>query len=694
MKTATALLLLGAALAPVAIMAADGAAPETAIPLPAFLITTIRTAALEIPLPKDELRPPEANVSLALLGIPGVTLQARAADAGEPSIRGLGLDRVTTTFNGLPVSNGSPERTNSPVTMIGGATPAEVLIMKSAPSVTLGPVTTAGHIAIITDHESTDAPDRGFVTTTYDGNRDGFTAAGLVRARAGAWDLTSSFFHNDLGDYTAGDGRRVAARLLETGGSGAIGWRSPKHRARAEFITRRLQRQETLSLPLDGKNNESHVLTFNERSIIATGPLESLSWRAGLADADPYITSEDRPAPALIYAKGRSRVFGAGVDSRWRAGSDGILAVGADFSRQNRSAVRTTIAGTDHIWPDAWYEDTGVFGEWSSTANPYWQLRVGARGDVVRSDAQAGDQLALGRPIRDQFAIYNGAAARQLARSEFVPALNAVLTWNRSPAFAAFLTAGWSTQPAAVTERYRAFLNALGGDGRGGNAVELGNPTLESERKASVETGASWRARGVDAHATVYYHRVDDFIWRTRIGVTQPPLAPLAVFGYRNVPAEFWGGELKAALKPSSEFSLPVSLGTANGRNRETGVGLPEMPPWEAAAAVHYRALARSLPFFADVGTRLVGARHNPAPFENPLFASAAGFALWHARGRLQLHARLRFEAGIENLFNRRYSEYLTPPVAPIRPASGDLFPGDRVPGAGRSLWVSFTLTL
>ena len=670
-------------------------APAT---LPGFLVTSERIGALEIILPRADLRLPEPNLGQSLLAVPGVYGHARAADALEPSIRGLGLDRVATTLNGIPLLNASPERTNSPVVILGSAAVADINVVKALPSVTLGPATSGGRISLTTEKNSDESARRepfgGSINVTYNAAREGFVTRGNLTAQASSVDADVTFFHNDLGNYKAPDGRVVAAGLKESGASAALGWRNDSHRIRAEILRRRLERQETLSLPLDGKNTGSQVVTMNHRWEVNRGALEKIEWRAGASYTDPYITNEDRRVPMLTFAQATARTWGGGITSLWRTDAHATLAIGSDYAHQNRRAVRTTPAGKDFIWPGAVYDDLGGFAEWNRTLAPVWDLRVGARADYVRSDARDANQPALGRAVREQFALYNGPAAAETKRDDWLGAANVLLRWTPSRALSAFFGAGVSDQPAQATERYRAFLNALGGDGRGGNAVELGNPALRSERKWAFETGGTWKRGGTEIEATLYYYRIDDFTLRTRIGNTLPPLAPMAVFGYRNVNAELYGGEFGFALKPSPYLTLPMTFAVSEGRNRDTGIGLSEIPPWEATASARYRSPANNFPLLVEFGTRIVGAKSNPAPLENPLFVSAGSFALWHARAGLPLGRRLRVEAGVENLFNRSYSEYLTPVVGPFRPASGDLLPGQRIPGPRRSLWLSLTWKL
>jgi iron complex outermembrane receptor protein len=692
--SAAGILLGTGALSAFAQTGAD-AANDVPVMLPAYQVNSERVAGLEETMGREELRQPEPNLGRELMDIPGVYGHSRAADAIEPNIRGLGFDRVTTTLNGIPLFNGSPERTYSPVVLLGPVAVDSLKVIKALPSVTLGPATSGGRIELSTAPAeptgTASAAPGGFVGLVYNGARDGVTAQGLFSGRAGPWSGRVTFFRNDLGDYSAPNGKVVAARLDDYGESIGAGWRGAGHDFRVEYLHRRLRLDETVSLPLDGKDSDASEVVASDRWKIDRGALERIEWRAGYAYTDPYITSEDRAVPALIVAHSTTRSAAGGVTSVWRTGVDSTLTAGGDFSSQERRAIRTTAAGKDYIWPDAIYQDAGLFAEWRRPLDSAWSLRIGGRGDHVWSDARDADQLALGRTIRQQYVTYNGPAAAQVKREDWVGSANLLLNWAGGQGVSAFLGSGLSAQPAPVTERYRAFLNALGGDGHGGNAVELGNPALSAEKKWEMVAGATWDRGWVALNANLYYYLIRDFILREPIGYTVPPVPHMVVFGYRNVDAGFRGGEVGVTLRPGANFTVPVTFAVSQGREVDTGVGLSEIPPWEATAALRYQQASARLPLWAQLGARVVGEKTNPAPLESPLYGHAGGFALFNFRTGALVSKHLRVEAGVENIFNHLYTEYLTPPVSPFKPASGNLLPGERVPGPGRWVWASVT---
>jgi outer membrane receptor protein involved in Fe transport len=91
---------------------------------------------------------------------------------------------------------------------------------------------------------------------------------------------------------------------------------------------------------------------------------------------------------------------------------------------------------------------------------------------------------------------------------------------------------------------------------------------------------------------------------------------------------------------------------------------------------------------WVELGVRAAAAQHNPAPDDMPVFADTPAFTLGNVRGGLTWRG-LRVALSVENVFDRLYYDYLSPPAAAM-PPSGSPLPGARIPGPGRT----FTLTV
>jgi outer membrane receptor protein involved in Fe transport len=67
-----------------------------------------------------------------------------------------------------------------------------------------------------------------------------------------------------------------------------------------------------------------------------------------------------------------------------------------------------------------------------------------------------------------------------------------------------------------------------------------------------------------------------------------------------------------------------------------------------------------------------------------PVFANTPAFTLGSLQAGVSWR-RFRISCAVDNLFNRNYYDYLSPPAG-ASPASGNLLPGARIPGPGRSV--------
>jgi iron complex outermembrane receptor protein len=125
----------------------------------------------------------------------------------------------------------------------------------------------------------------------------------------------------------------------------------------------------------------------------------------------------------------------------------------------------------------------------------------------------------------------------------------------------------------------------------------------------------------------------------------------------RNLDADIAGGELCVDWKPRDGLKLSGVLAYARG---ETGEGpLPQMPPLEARLSAggergpwSWGALLR----IADAQQRVNTGQGNVVGRD---LGPSAGFAVFSLNGGYRFSDRVRLTAGIDNLFDRDYSEHL-----------------------------------
>ena len=624
------------------------------------------------------------NMASTVESVPGLAMHHMGAAAAEPLLRGLGSDRIVTTLDGLPLPNASPTRTASPFALITAGLPAALEVSKSLPSVTLGSPANAGYIGLtLAPQNKSNRTNTTYLGTAWDFNRDGGDILAGETASQGAWNIRAVLAAHSLGDYSAGDGTVVPARDRNVGAAFHLDRQpDPEHRLQLGVLFSRQEVAVNSALPLDTRDTNTSAFTASYGWAVS-----GQTWidtRLGLGMSRPHLDNTGRPAPALITADGRTLSLAAGVSVRHQM-EVGELVVGLDTTQEERRLARNRPGAVDLLWPDLLQNDAGAFAEYTRALTADWKLRLGARLDAAYSETRAADGLAFNRSIRDLYVAYNGPDAVQTNRNETVGAANALLTGRLAPAVTTTLGAGFSRQPPGASERYRAFSDALGG------GYEIGNPTAKAEDKYEVDWGLHWQQPKFTVNADLFASYLPDYLHRTRVGTTTPPPPPPAgaiVYGYRSTEATFLGGELEVLWQPVTDTWWRLAAAGVAGTDRKAHRRLPEIPPGSLTLAAGRMWPDLRLKPWVELGVRAAAAQHNPAPDDMPVFADTSAFTLGNVRGGLTWRG-LRIALSVENVFDRLYYDYLSPPAAAM-PPSGSLLPGARIPGPGRT----FTLTV
>ena len=623
------------------------------------------------------------NLAAAVQADPSLAMYSTGAAAPDPLLRGLGADRLVISLDGLPLPEASPTLTASPLALISGGLASSLDVVKSLPSVTLGPPATAGYIDLsLAPADASRPPSGSYLGASWNFERNGGEILARESAVQGDWSLRAAATAHSLGDYTAGDGTVVPADDRAEGASVNLGWQSdPRHRIRFDALVSRQELAVNSALPLDTRDTTSAA--FAARSNWAVSDTTSIDSRLGVELSRPYMDNSGRPMPALITADGSTRSLAGGVAIRRQSADGGEWIAGFDATDETRWLDRNRPGAVDLLWPDIQQDDAGLFAELTHPLAPDWKLRLGARVDTAQSEARAADGPAYGTTVRDLYVAYNGPSAADTTRTDFAGAANVLLTGEIAPSLDSSLGAGFARQPPDATDRYRAFCDALGG------GYEIGDPSAAPEDKSELDWSLRWHPRTFTVSLDLFASDLPNYLHRVVVSATVPPGLPPGslVYGYRATASTFWGGELEACWQPTPDTWWRLTASQVKGEDRTARQRLPEIaPPWAALSAGHAWP-AYSLKPWIEAGVRATASQSNPSPIEQPIFADTAGFALGNARAGLTWRG-LRMELSAENLFNRLYHDYLTPPAA-AAPPSGTLAPNSRIPGPGRTFTVT-----
>lgn len=201
------------------------------------------------------------------------------------------------------------------------------------------------------------------------------------------------------------------------------------------------------------------------------------------------------------------------------------------------------------------------------------------------------------------------------------------------------------------------------------------------ERTTQLDIGLQFRTAQLQAWVSAYAGRLDDYILFTyRDGGMMGSTSQAD-----NVQARIAGAEAGASWQMAEQWLLGGSLAYAWGENRDTGRPLPQMPPLEARLNLEWQGQDWS----AGALLRGVTAQHRVAPGQGNVVARdlgpSAGFATLALNAAYRVTPALRVSAGVDNVFDRYYSEHLN------LAGSADFgFPAEpvRIAEPGRNAWL------
>lgn len=666
--------------------------PEVEIDETEYTFTVSETPyePLRVELSAGDLPPrPAANLGEVLTAVDGIEGVRRAVGAVEPVIRGLGSERVKVRVGSVSLYGACPGHMDPPVVYLPAHTLDEVGVSLGLTSVTLGPTTTGGTIAVSPDFErpaGAGSEAAGWVGGSWDSARQGWASTLGVHGGLDWVDAALSGEVRQLGDYESGDGTLVPATQDEAAGTLNLGFR-PIDDHRLWHLLRYSHTADVSfpALPMDATGSDFWLYQGGYR-VEGRDLLRRLEVSAGFSWIDHEMDNANKPNRMAMAASsvGETRSFGASVAADLRP-EPLSLALGADFNLETRDATRSrrmlamNRTAEDHIWPDARQGSFGPYGEVEVRLLDPLNLRVGGRFDLFWSDIgdPEGDSLG-GLTVTEQYVANYGEAAREVAATEPVGAGNVQLTWLPTEGLTGYWGVGVSSRPAGITERYYAFAPAPGG-------YQVGNPTLAPEVKWETALGVVIDDDWYDISLAGYAYWLTDYILQTRLDVRDVNAdgSDDVVRGFVNTDAYMAGGELVLTLRPTGFLQIPAGVAYTYGHNQADDRPLPEIAPLMGHVDARLD-FGLTYAWWALLGIRMALEQDRV----DDLFPenTTPGYVILRAGAGLDFWRQLHVELLADNLLDADYHEHLTRETLL---AAGGLDAGDEVPLPGRQLTLS-----
>lgn len=685
-------LLLGAPL-----MAAVPAHAQDASLLDEIVVTGVRPdTAIDAVRPAGVAAPDSAGLVARL---PGAALIDNGGLSGQVQYRGLFGERVLTRVNGQRFHSGGPNAMDPPLHYAPMPLVASVEVDRGISPVRNGPALAGGVNARL---KEVGFGEGAAFAPAWDLSA-GYRSVDDSRSFGGVVGMASDRFRvNLLGAYERGGDMRFPGGVVRDSGFRrdtyglSAGWRSGAGDLGLDLRAQETGPSGTPPFALD-------ILYFDTdfARLSFASPAESkVRLEASLGHVRVEHGMDNfslRPAPAMASMRrlsladaetvaGEARlVFGSATRS---------FSVGADFEQADKSVVITHPDNPNFVvgsLPGIEVSRLGGHLEWRGAVRGV-EAELGVRADAHRAsagEAWTGSAVPAGPTLlaaafnagdRD----WSGGTVDLAARF-----------WRDLGAVTPRLTLARKTRVPNAVERFSWMPTEASGGLADGN-IYVGDRTLRPETAWIVEAGFDWRRGPAWARPTVYYRRVDDYIqgvpfdatpWvaDTRVEMVAAMSGDPTPLRFANVDAELYGFDMDFGVQLTDRLRLDGVTSVVRGKRRDVGDDLYRIAPPTLRLAATWDETDWSVG--AEVAGTLRQTHISAGNDETP----SGGYAVVNLRGEWRVRPGLQLEAGVENLFDRDYRAHL---AGRNRVAQSDVGLGERLPGAGRGVFVALKAAL
>lgn len=692
------------------------------------------------------LRANTSDTATLLDGLPGLSLVGAGGVSSLPAIHGMADDRVRVKVNGMDLISGCSNHMNPPLSYIDPANVSNIKVYSGITPVSVGGDSIAGTILV-----NSAAPEfaqagegalfKGQASTFYRSNND---ARGVNLSATAAGESLSVRYTGavvEANNYKAGDSFKQAGPAYPGGpwldaneaGSSyyksenhelAFGLRNDNHLLELDLGLQHIPYQGFPNQRMDMTENNSDQVNLRYLGQYQWGNLETRVYnentrhKMNFGNDKQYWYQDMMGDPNVggmpMQTKGTNT--GALVKGDVILSERDILRVGAEYQRYRLHDWWDPVANAAPMMGPETFENINdgqrdrydLFAEWEARWNPQWVTQLGLRSDTVKTDAgkvqgysPMGGMMGYGNPDNPASipGAFNAADRKDTDNNIDLTALA-----RFTPSTQETFEAGYArkTRSPNLYERYTwAYNNTMVmnmnnwyGDGNG----YVGNLNLNPEIAHTLSLTGNWHdAAKEDWGFTVapYYTHIDHYIDAvpcTKVGKTCPARNDGFVnLSLDNQTAHVYGVDVsgKMSLAKTGDygnFNLAGILNYVRGKNTDTDEDLYNIMPLNLKLVVEQRVGN----WTNTIETKLVDAKTHVEAVRKEL--KTAGYGLLNLYSSYEWK-QLRFDVGVENVFDRGYDDPLGGAYVGQGATMGTGVPyGTAVPGMGRSINTALTL--
>ena len=606
--------------------------------------------------------------------VPGFSAIRNGGTNGDPVLRGMSGSRLNILTNDGNLMGACPSRMDNPLSYVAPETFDRLTVIKGPQSVRWGAGASAGTVRFERDTPRFSEPGMELQASALAGSngRNDQVLDASVGSTPGYVRVSGN--RSESGDYRDGNGDVVPSRWRKWNADAAIGW-TPGADTVLELSAGTgdaLARYAGRGMDGAAFKRSSYGLRVERGNLPGAWDKLQANLYANTADhvMDNYTLRTPNPhgsMPMAMASNVERRTRGGRIASEWRWQDVAIIA-GID-AQDSRHRKRSGMRG---MWQQkAWVRDAdldsrGLFAELTLGEERPVRWIGGLRIDHAEATdlRQTGGMMGMPNPTAGQTRSEDlGSGFLRYERDH-----GKDWTWYAGLGHAERMPDYWEL--FSPTRGPVGAPNAFAG--------------VQPERTTQLDIGLQFNGAKVDAWASLYAGRVQDFIL---FDYTAGMMG--STTRAHNVDARIRGGEAGIDWRPAQSWKLSGAASYAWGEVRDTGTALPQMPPLEARLSVsHERG-----PWSWGALWRVAAAQDRVSTTQGNVvghdLGPSAGFAVFSLNGGYRFSDRLQLTAGIDNLFDRAYSEHLN-----LGGNSAFGYPADpvRINEPGRTAWMKLNL--
>lgn len=649
------------------------------VDLPEMSVTGVAGEMIPYPVPQSNISTPDAGELFKKL--PGANINQNGPLTSIVQYRGMYGDRVNVLIDGLSPAIAGPNRMDTPLSYLPSSRLDNISIYRGIAPVSSGIETIGGTVKAESkkaDFGSGEAVEsHGSLNSLYATNGD-TRSAGLTTSLANQHHRLQLSGTVDRGHDQEFDGGDILPSEHERESLGLnYGFRQDKTDIDLDLNHHDTGHTGTPALPMDIISIRGESARVGIKQQLNNGG--EVSARINYQDTDHRMDNFSLRPAGMMLRQNDADVLAKGLQlgyqqAQWQFGIE------ADAAEHNSHISDPSNAMFFvNNFNDVERDRLSAFAEWNGALNQDWDMQSGLRLTRVSTDA---DQVDINNPMADPMMkamlanLKNNFNNADRSQSDLLTDIALSFTRHLSAAWDLQLGVARKERAPSFQERYLWLpLEATSGLADGNNYI--GNIDLDPETAYQFEVGVDWHQPRFALSPRVFYHRVNDYIQGTAGG-------PMGALQFNNVDAELYGIDTNWLWAMSDNWQLDGTVSYVRGKRRDTDDNLYRIAPLTARTQLSF------IQTDWRVGVEAVTvAAQNQVSAENDE-QKTGGYALFNLSGQYQVSQSLELQAGVNNLFDRKFRDHL----GGYNRVSGneDIAVGERLPGLGRSVYVGLNL--